>query len=600
MGVDGIIVHGGRNHEIVGCDVAHVGGNGLLVKGGGVDQLTPSGHVVENCHVHDAARWNRSGAKCGIEIGEAGWGRLRGVGCRVSHCLIHDLPMYGLRFHGNDSILEYSEIHDVGHETGDTGAFNMYGNGSTRALLELGNVLRYNHWHDLPRDETFKKLYHVARRGIYIDSFNSNIAVYGNIFQRCDVKRGGVFFGACDNRVENCIFHRCHTPVYLTDRTGLYGTINKPPKFPIDTYLAKAAADPIWARRYPRLTTFSPQMTDTSVFLAGNVVARNIAVACERFCAGSDRTIGLARIEWNWTEDDPGFRDPDHGDFTLASESPARVGAAFEPLPFKQIGLYNDELRATWPVEHRSGIYRSAQHVPGRKLVSGMPVCRATPCTAAVVVDGRLAAAEWGHLDRADAIILARTPQGKPSKAIPSHVWARRDAENLFIAVLSELNPGEKPRPKQNEQTSWWRDTDIVEVMFEGDPAMASSWWPASKGHGPVFYLVGDCAGNYESIAVGEMPRPRAAGLGAAVSYAASSEPGRWTAEWRIPLKAICLDPKATTTCCFNVGVHKPGTRAAQEGGKVTYGEQWVKWAAVSSSRAWEVWDAGSLRLKAD
>ena len=598
MGVDGIIVHGGRNHEIIGCDVAHVGGNGLLIKGGDVEQLAPSGHVVENCHVHDAARWNRSGAKCGIEIGEAGWGRLRGVGCRVSHCLIHDLPMYGLRFHGNDNILEYSEIHDVGHETGDTGAFNMYGNGSTRALLELGNVLRYNYWHDLPSDETFKGLYHVARRGIYIDSFNSNITVYGNIFQRCDVKRGAVFFGACDNRVENCIFHRCHTPVYLSDRTSLYGKINKPPTFAIDTYLAKAAANSIWARRYPRLTTFSPQMTDTSVFLAGNVVARNIAVDCERFCAGSDRTIGLARIEWNWTDGNPGLRDPDRGDFTLTPESPALVAAAFQPLPFKQIGLYNDELRATWPVEHKSGVYQSAHHVPDRKPLSAMPVCRAMPCTAEIIVDGRLDATEWGHQDKADAIVLERTPQGKPSKAIPSYVWARRDAENLFIAVLSELNPGERPRPRQNEQASWWRAADIVEVMFEGDPAMASSWWPAAKGHGPVFYLVGDCAGNYESIAVGDLPKSRAAGLGAAVSYAAISEPGRWTAEWRIPLKAICLNPKTTAACCFNVGVHKPGTRAAEEDEKVTYGQQWVKWAAVPSSRAWEVWNAAVLRLR--
>ena len=72
-----MIVHGGRNHEIVGCDVAYCGDNGVLVKGGDVEKLIPSGHVVENCHVHHAARWNRSGAKCGIEIGEAGGGRGR-------------------------------------------------------------------------------------------------------------------------------------------------------------------------------------------------------------------------------------------------------------------------------------------------------------------------------------------------------------------------------------------------------------------------------------------------------------------------------------------------------------------------------------------
>ena len=78
--------------------------NGILVKGGDVEKLTPSGHVVENCHVHDAARGNRNGAKSGIEVGEAGAGRLRGVACRVSHCLIHDLPMFAVRFSGNDNV----------------------------------------------------------------------------------------------------------------------------------------------------------------------------------------------------------------------------------------------------------------------------------------------------------------------------------------------------------------------------------------------------------------------------------------------------------------------------------------------------------------
>ncbi|NLY02660.1 MAG: hypothetical protein GXY83_41930 [Rhodopirellula sp.] len=351
LGVTGVEIGGGTNHEVVGCDLAYLGDAGIKVSGGNREDLTPSGHVIENCHIHHFARWNRIGYQAGVEMS--------GVGNRVSHCLVNDAPHQAFLVHGNDNVLEYSEIHDVCHEAGDAGAYYMYGEVSVGALLELGQVVRYNYWHDLPHNETFKKVANDTRRGIYIDSFNSNITVYGNIFQRFHAKSGAVFFGACDNRVENNVFHRCFTGVNLSDRTYLYGLVNKPPNFPVDTYVAKAAANPVWARRYPRLTQFPRQAADTSIFLQGNVVARNLVYECETFLLGSDRTRGLARIEQNWTEGDPRFQDPNHGDFSLRADSPVFAACDFEPLPLDRIGLYQDELRATWPVGHESGLYET-------------------------------------------------------------------------------------------------------------------------------------------------------------------------------------------------------------------------------------------------
>ena len=600
MGVDGVVINGGRNHEVVGCDVAYTGDCGVKMYGGDIESLTPSGHVLDNCHIHHVARWNRSGYGPGVQVGLFSSAEHAGVGCRISRCLIHDAPMYGVRVHGNDNIVEYSEIHDVCHEAGDARAFNMYGAVVKRALLERGNVLRYNYWHHLPQDETFKGVHYTGRMGIYIDSMNGSITVYGNVLQKCDYSTGTIFFGTCDSHVENNLFHRCFRGVRFGDRSYLYNKVNKEPNFVMDAYLAKAAANPVWARRYPRLKAYPPRATDMSVFLMGNVVARNIAVDCGPLTSGADKVIDLSRIEWNWTTGDPGFKDLDRGDFTLDPQSPALVAAAFEPLPFKQMGLYNDELRATWPVEHEIGVYKTAlkeAHFK-RKARSEMPICPARPCTGKIVIDGRLDAAEWGGLDKAHAIKLVRNPHGGPSKAIPSCVWVRRDEANLFIAVLNELNPDEQPTPRKDDKASWWRGADIVELMFEGDAGIASAWWPEAKGHGPVFYLVGDCAGSFDSIAVGDMPKPRAEGLRAAVTYAAASEPGRWTAEWRIPIKALCLDPKQTPSCCFNVGVNKPGTRAADGATKVEYLDAWVKWVGDPEGQAWAVWNAGSLRLR--
>ena len=594
MGVMGVKIEGGSGHEIVGCDLAYLGDAGIELEGGDADTLTPSGHVVENCHIHHYARWNRVGYQPAV--------RMRGVGNRVSHCLVHDAPHQAFCVNGNDNILEYSEVHDVCHEAGDAGAYYMYGRNVQHALLERGQVVRYCYWHDLPHNESFRHVANATRRCIYIDSFNSNITVYGNIFERFDGGSGAVFFGACDNRVENSIFHRCHTGVRLTDRTWLYDQVNKAPKHLVDAKLAEFAFKSVWRRRYPRLSTFPAQASDTSVFLAGNVVARNIISECETFIGGSDRTITLAEIERNWTEGDPGYLDADNGDFRLAAGAPAAIECDFDALPLGKIGLYQDELRATWPVHHKSGNYETLRREPDdvvkRMATADMPVCQSRESTTDITIDGRLDATEWGTPDRANSVILNRTPTNTATQARPSSMWLRHDAGYLYVALRHELNPGETPRPKPTGGASWWKDVDMAEIIFEGPYGEnAPDWWPKDKRHGPLFYLVGDCAGQFDSYSIADLPKTRAEGLRGAVQYAAESRPGLWTAEWKIPLAAIYLDPPTTTTCCFNAGALKPGTKSpAGSKQPVSSGDQWVVWRGANGAN-WKVWNVGLLHL---
>jgi hypothetical protein len=51
---------------------------------------------------------------------------------------------------------------------------------------------------------------------------------------------------------------------------------------------------------------------------------------------------------------DPLFADAAHGDFTLKPDSPA-LTLGFEPIPFREIGLFQDDARATWPVREAEG-----------------------------------------------------------------------------------------------------------------------------------------------------------------------------------------------------------------------------------------------------
>ena len=54
--------------------------------------------------------------------------------------------------------------------------------------------------------------------------------------------------------------------------------------------------------------------------------------------------------------------------------------------------------------------------------------------------------------------MLKRTPEDKATPAQASYLWLRRDNEDLYIALLNELNPGEKPQSKLRVKVSWQAD----------------------------------------------------------------------------------------------------------------------------------------------
>ena len=61
----------------------------------------------------------------------------------------------------------------------------------------------------------------------------------------------------------------------------------------------------------------------------------------------------LVTLENNMVDIDPKFVDEKAGNFALRKNSPAFEKIGFKPIPFAKIGLYRDEKRASWPVEHR-------------------------------------------------------------------------------------------------------------------------------------------------------------------------------------------------------------------------------------------------------
>ena len=78
------------------------------------------------------------------------------------------------------------------------------------------------------------------------------------------------------------------------------------------------------------------------------MVWSNVVVNCGEFLT---RDRGIQDLMDNSiSAADPGFTDPQALDFSLRPDSPLLRGGGFRPIPFAEIGLYDDALRASWPV----------------------------------------------------------------------------------------------------------------------------------------------------------------------------------------------------------------------------------------------------------
>jgi hypothetical protein len=189
----GISVNGGSDNGIVGCDIHDTGSNGVALSGGDRQTLTGAANFVDNCYIHHVGVFYKQG------VGVA----LNGVGQRVSHCLIHDTPRFGIMFGGNSHILEYNHLRHLALETEDVGATYS---GGRDWISPRGTVIRYNYIHDvLGYGWNGKWVSPYFAWGIYLDDNSGGVDVIGNIVARCG---RSLIHGhsARDCRVENNVF----------------------------------------------------------------------------------------------------------------------------------------------------------------------------------------------------------------------------------------------------------------------------------------------------------------------------------------------------------------------------------------------------------
>ena len=169
----GISVTGGEDDGVIGCDIHDTGNNGISMTGGEIKTLTGSGHFAENCYIHHVGIFHKQGAAVALS----------GVGQRISHCLIHDTPRFGILFGGNNHIIEFNHLRHLALETEDVGATYC---GGRDWLSPRGSIIRYNFIHDvLGFGWSGKWTSPYFAWGIYLDDNSGGVDVIGNIVARC-------------------------------------------------------------------------------------------------------------------------------------------------------------------------------------------------------------------------------------------------------------------------------------------------------------------------------------------------------------------------------------------------------------------------------
>ncbi len=297
LGNVGIVIREGHGHRVLACEVAHTGDAAIRIEAGGRATLTPADHTVEDCHLHHYARWSRT-YQAGVHVD--------GCGVRVAQNLIHDAPHNAVLYTGNEIDIAGNEIYRVCLETGDAGA--IY---TGRDYTYLGNAVRDNYIHHMGGVG-------MGTAAIYMDDCVSGHEIAGNVVWYGD----GIWLGGGrDFTVHDNLFIACRQAIYFDGRGMSEHAVwrNMVQHTMRERFEAVHPDAPPYADRYPALAALPAYFAaGAGVPPEGNTVARCRAVACALFSIADWVPFDDAWLaQTDNAEGDPGFLDPDWGDFRL-------------------------------------------------------------------------------------------------------------------------------------------------------------------------------------------------------------------------------------------------------------------------------------------
>ena len=308
----GISVDGGHNCTIRRCEISGTGDGGVRLSGGDRATLAPSGHAVENCHIHAYSRWDRT-YQPGIS--------LNGVGCRASNNLIHDAPHQAISLSGNDHVIEYNEIHHVCEETEDAGAIYGWNDWAAR-----GNLIRFNYLHDV------SGLHDKGANGIYLDDNFSSARIEGNVFRR--VVRAVHLGGGRDHEVTNNVFVDCAKALHV-DARGLGWRAFGFDELKNKLQLWPDQKEP-WSTRYPQIPSI---LSDEPMAPKGIQISRNVLIGCPSWDDIESKARPFLTMKNNLPDAPRTLLAPGDGPPRINADAAEVSGIGFETIPTERIGV---------------------------------------------------------------------------------------------------------------------------------------------------------------------------------------------------------------------------------------------------------------------
>ncbi len=570
-----VSLRGGLGHQVVGCDIHHVGAGGVDMRGGDRKTLAPANYLAYNNHIHHTSELKRNYA---API------TMYGVGMRAAHNLIHHIPHIAVLYGGNDLAIEYNEIYWCLYETSEAGVFY-----TGRDWTYRGNVVQYNYVHHInDRVEGSPTGCNVA----HLDDCVAGNTYRGNILFR--VGRGISICGGPWNVADNNLFIDCMIGVSLSARGLSWWTWRRRPDgsvFAIDNRTGREGCVLLtrlfrvpWNRppytKYPGMADLLKM--DPVGAPHGCRITRNISINGPVVQVSRGVKPEWVTVERNWngpTDGDPGVVGPYKGDYRFKPNAPALARTGFEPIPFQKIGLVDDGTRRSWPVRPEpppkgwkpAWLIRQEME---KKMPTGLPVVAVRRAAAKITVDGVIDPEEWTPGEKQTVAVNAFKPErllwnaltGEKA-SLPSQARLVVDDEALYVAFdnpVEGLVLGHK-----------WGRCDAVEIaisVVRGDEP------------GPILIWRGYADGHFETSDEAGAPRALCRRAQAGVRYAAKIlGKNRWTAEFRIPFKAIGVEPKKRNPrMLFALSVRK------------ARGDEWVTWKRARGY-TWDVRHSGVL-----
>ncbi|XP_076473023.1 uncharacterized protein LOC143302302 [Babylonia areolata] len=218
-----------RGITVMASDVHDVS-HGIYLMGGDYQTLQSSHNVVRDNHIWHNARY---GAFSNDAV------TIEGVGVLVAHNHIHHGQYAGIKWRGNEHVMEYNHVHHMCWNSSDCGAFF-----TGRRWNWRGNVIRYNHVHDVLRHFPGSDV-----RGIMLDDEYSSALVEHNVFYNNDVHVN--IGGGRDNVVRENIMYNAERYTMQVDARGLGS--NNHGDFMREKLLSSPYRTELWKARYPEL-----------------------------------------------------------------------------------------------------------------------------------------------------------------------------------------------------------------------------------------------------------------------------------------------------------------------------------------------------------